>query len=164
MADKIPQLLVFSANTEESLRRQVLNNTKYLEKHHDRVVDMAYTLNHRREHRVYRTFCTVSDHRIMGRAAPMAKVPTTKPDLVMVFSGQGAQWPAMGKELVLTNPEFRSDVGAMDSILQSLQYPPAWSIESKSCPMEISCTRFSLLSHFPRPFSSTPCCWTLSNY
>ncbi|KAF6241032.1 hypothetical protein HO173_000826 [Letharia columbiana] len=131
IASKLPQLLVFSANTQESLRRQVLNNTTYLEMYLDRVLDMAYTLNQRREHHVYRTFCTVGDDRAMGKAAAVAKVPIVTPDLVMTFSGQGAQWPTMGRELVLKNSEFRSDIGAMDSILQSLQYPPAWSIKDE---------------------------------
>lgn len=129
MPNKLPQLLVFSANTQESLRRQVSNNTTYLEMHLDRVLDMAYTLSQRREHHLYRTFCTIGDDGAMGKAAVMAKIPTTAPDIVMVFSGQGAQWPTMGRELVLTNSGFRTDIRAMDSILRSLQYPPAWSIE-----------------------------------
>ena len=127
--NKLPQLLVFSANTQDSLRRQVFNNTTYLAMHFDRVLDMAYTLSQRREHHVYRTFCTLGHDGAIGKAAVMAKVPTTTPDIVMIFGGQGAQWPAMGRELFLTNAEFRSDIEAMDSILQSLQYPPAWSIE-----------------------------------
>ena len=95
----------------------------------DRVLNMAYTLNQRREHCVYRTFCTVSDDGVIGKAAATAKVPTTTPDLVMVFSGQGAQWPGMGRELILTSSEFRSDIEAMDRILQSLKHPPTWKIE-----------------------------------
>ena len=137
MTNTLPQLLVFSAKTQESLRQQFLNNTQYLEKYPDRVFDMAYTLNQRREHHVYRTFCTVGSDGAMGRAAATAKTPTTIPDLVMVFSGQGAQWPRMGKELILTNVNFRRDIGEMDSILRSLQHPPAWSIEGQSCPSQI---------------------------
>jgi len=49
----------------------------------------------------------------------------------MIFSGQGAQWPGMGKELIATDPEFRKDIFAMDRILQGLKYPPDWTIESK---------------------------------
>ena len=126
-------MLVFSANTEESLRQQILNNETYLEKYPDRVLDMAYTLNQRREHRLYRTFFTVGHDGIMERAAAITKVPTHTPDLVMVFSGQGAQWPRMGGELFLTDQEFRNDIEAMDSILKSLQYPPAWTIQGKKC-------------------------------
>lgn len=118
----------------------------------DRVLDMAYTLNQRREHCVYRTFCTVGDDRIMGKAAAIARVPTATPDLAMVFSGQGAQWPTMGKELILTSSEVRSDIEAMDRILQSLQYPPAWKIEGKKCFLRMLPAQIWLLpplSHLP---------------
>ena len=138
MVNKSPHLLVFSANTQESLRQQVLNNTTYLERYPDRVLDMAYTLAQRREHHVYRTFYTVGNDGAMAKAAATVKLPTTPPDLVMIFSGQGAQWPTMGRELVLTNSEFRSDIGAMDGILQTLQYPPAWSLEGQSFPSPTS--------------------------
>ena len=47
---------------------------------------MAYTLSQRREHHVYRTFCTVGDDGAIGKPATIAKIPTTVPDLVMVFS------------------------------------------------------------------------------
>ena len=122
-------MITFSANTQESLRQQVLNSTIYLEKHPSRVNDMAYTLNQRREHRTFRTFCTAGDDGVMGDPAAISKVPKTRPDLVMVFSGQGAQWPTMGRDLILTDPEFRCDIREIDDILQSLQYPPTWSIE-----------------------------------
>lgn len=137
MSHTLPQLLVFSANTQESLHQHVINNTIYLEKHPDRVFDMAYTLNQRREHHMYRYFCTVGNDGTMGKAATMTKVPSTTPDLVMVFSGQGAQWPTMAKDLILTSVDFRRDFGAMDSILQSLRHPPAWKIEGKSCLSQI---------------------------
>ena len=139
-ANTLPQLLVFSANTQESLSQQVINNTKYLEKYPDRVFDMAYTLNQRREHHVYRTFCTVGNDRTMGKAATIAKVPGITPELVMVFSGQGAQWPTMGKELVLSNLDFRRDIEAIDRILQSLHHPPAWNIEGQNSRLHISHT------------------------
>ncbi len=129
MVTGLPQLCVFSANTQESMRRQILNNTTYIKSHLDRVLDVSYTLNQRREHHMYRSFCIVGVDGAMSTAAAVVKLPTTSPNLVMAFSGQGAQWPAMGKELILSNPEFRNDIGAMDRILQSLQYPPAWSIE-----------------------------------
>ena len=122
-------MLIFSANTEESLRQHIFNNGTYLEKYPARALDMAYTLNQRREHRLYRTFCIVGHDGIMERTAAMTKVPTHTPGLVIVFSGQGAQWPTMGRELILTDQDFRNDIEAMDSILKSLQYPPDWSIE-----------------------------------
>lgn len=48
--------------------------------------------------------------------------------VTMVFSGQGAQWAGMGRELILSDKRFREDIEVMDSILQSLNDPPTWSI------------------------------------
>lgn len=101
----------------------------YLEKYPDRDLDMAYTLSRRREDRLYRTFCTVGLDGTVERAVAIKKVPTHTPDLIIVFSGQGAQWPMMGRELILTDQEFRNDIEAIDSILKSLRCPPAWSIQ-----------------------------------
>lgn len=48
-----------------------------------------------------------------------------------VFTGQGAQWPRMGVELLKTSHEFRADVKAMENILQTripMNDRPRWSI------------------------------------
>lgn len=71
-----------------------------------------------------------SDGAVVEKSAP-AKAPVGDPDIVMVFSGQGAQWPEMGKELFLTDEGFRTDIVEMDRLLESLIYPPSWSIEGR---------------------------------
>ena len=129
IANSSPQLLALSANTQESIRHQVQNSLAYIESHGDRLQDVVYTLNQRREHHLYRTYCIASVNGSISDTAPVAKLPTTTPDMVMVFSGQGAQWPAMGRELMLADPDFRNDIEAMDGILQTLKYPPLWSLE-----------------------------------
>lgn len=121
---------MLSANTQESLRKQVKNAQEYVEAHRDRVVDVAYTLSQRREHLTHRSFFVVGEEFVTD-AASFAKVPVTTAPITMIFSGQGAQWPEMGRELVETDPEFRKDIQAMDGILKSLRHPPAWTIESK---------------------------------
>ena len=131
IVNSLPQLIAFSANTQESLRQQILNHSAYLESHGDQVLDVAYTLNQRREHHVYRSFCIVGADGSVGKNAAIVKLPTSTPNPVMVFSGQGAQWPSMGAELILSNSGFRHDIEAMDRILQSLEYPPAWNIEGQ---------------------------------
>jgi len=45
-----------------------------------------------------------------------------------VFSGQGAQWPEMGKDLFDQDRGFRDDIEEMDRVLQSLRHPPTWTI------------------------------------
>ena len=128
-ANSSPQLLALSANTQESIRQQVENSLAYIESHSDRLQDVVYTLAQRREHHLHRTYCIASANGSVSEPAPIAKLPTTTPDLVMVFSGQGAQWPAMGRELMLADPDFRNDIEAMDGILQTLKHAPSWSLE-----------------------------------
>ncbi len=93
--------------------------------------DLAYTLANRREHLPYRAF---------GIAGPMGSVavsPAAKAEgaanLVMVFTGQGAQWPKMGQHL-LQNPDFsvfRDSIRALDAYLQDSASAPAWRIEDE---------------------------------
>lgn len=129
IANNSPQLLALSANTQESSRQQVENTLAYVESHGDRLLDVIYTLTQRREHHLYRTYCVASANGSVSKPTPIAKLPTTTPDVVMVFSGQGAQWPAMGRELMLADLDFRNDIEAMDGILQTLKHPPSWSLE-----------------------------------
>jgi len=51
-----------------------------------------------------------------------------QPRIGFVFTGQGAQWHAMGRELFEKIPLFRQLLERCDSILQTLSPAPAWSI------------------------------------
>lgn len=46
-----------------------------------------------------------------------------------VFTGQGAQWPEMGKELITEFPSFKKSIQELDSVLQRLHEKPAWTLE-----------------------------------
>lgn len=46
-----------------------------------------------------------------------------------VFTGQGAQWAGMGKELLQDFVDFHADIKAMDSALAQLPDGPPWTIE-----------------------------------
>ncbi|GKU11020.1 unnamed protein product [Fusarium langsethiae] len=87
-----PQLLVFSANGADSLRQMVTNYENFAEKNPEKVNDLAFTLAHRREYLPHRAFAVASP---LGplTVSPPSKVGN-KPNIVMVFTGQGAQWQA----------------------------------------------------------------------
>lgn len=60
-----------------------------------------------------------------------SRTPTSQPRIGMVFTGQGAQWNAMGRELLAEYPVFRQTIdeaeahlGALWSLLEELQRDP----------------------------------------
>ena len=125
-----PQLLLFSANTQDSLRRHASNVQEYLKLHPGRLSDLAYTLALRREHLPHRAFSVV-EHGSVANVSPFSKTPSSPAKIVMIFTGQGSQWPEMAYDLIQTDPFFRQDIIAMDRILQGLEHSPNWTIEGE---------------------------------
>ncbi|EFQ92956.1 hypothetical protein PTT_09821 [Pyrenophora teres f. teres 0-1] len=135
-SNSTPQLLLFSANTPPSLKAVVANYDAFLHKSPHLLPDVAYTLAYRREHLPYRAFavCT-SDSITLPMPAPAAKAPEDAgTSLVMVFTGQGAQWARMGYELLRskTNPVFSNTIARLDKALQDLgPLAPSWTIDEE---------------------------------
>lgn len=125
-----PHLLLYSANCAKSLGKMTANYQHFVESNPDRVSDLAYTLANRREHLPHRTFSIVNDG-VMGNVVPPTKA-VQKPKLVMVFTGQGAQWPLMGRELLQSNKVFKDSVRSLDRYLKNLvQDTLQYSIEEE---------------------------------
>ena len=125
-----PHLLLFSANTQKSLARMVENYQAFLEDQPNCTQDLAYTLAVRREHLAYRSFAVTSRGKF-GNIEPAVKVAKTS-SVIMVFTGQGAQWPRMGRELLDSNSTFLETIRHLDRILQSMNvHRPKWKIEEE---------------------------------
>jgi acyl transferase domain-containing protein len=118
---------VFSAAHRDSLFNVASNCEKYLKAHPFSITDLAYTLGHRRNHLQLRSYC-ISDGVSPFEVSPVIKAKSGL-KTVFVFTGQGAQWAEMGKELINDFPSFRADIRAMDKILASLEHSPTWKIE-----------------------------------
>ena len=121
-----PQLLLFSANTSDSLRGQVDSYKTYVGDHPNLIPDLAYTLAVHREWLTQRAFAICHNGEL--QMSSLAKTSQVPPSVTMVFSGQGAQWAGMGKNLIQAFPSFQHDLASMDSVLQELRIPPSWSI------------------------------------
>lgn len=89
--------------------------------------DVAYTLGSRRERLKHRNFAVAStnvDSEFMEQAVEASGVP----EVIPVFTGQGAQWAGMARELLESCEDFKNDIQLMDKILQSVDPAPSWSI------------------------------------
>ncbi|KAH7333356.1 hypothetical protein BKA65DRAFT_404016 [Rhexocercosporidium sp. MPI-PUGE-AT-0058] len=121
------QLLVLSANKAESLDAMILQYQKYLTSHPQFLKDVAYTLAHHREQMRYRTYAVV----VPGKEAVFTKIATNGAkisNITFVFTGQGAQWAQMGKELIETFPIVRSVIQQMDKAINKVCGPQKWRI------------------------------------
>ncbi|KAJ5993473.1 kinase subdomain-containing protein [Penicillium sp. IBT 35674x] len=131
-----PRLLPVSAMSQESLQRRIQDINDYANNHPAMLPDLAYTLGERREHMKHRAFAVVHPGKPVDTSAFMTS-QVMSADLVFVFTGQGAQWPGMGKDLMETFESFRKDIQIMDTALQKLENPPHWSLQGKSATVAI---------------------------
>jgi acyl transferase domain-containing protein/NADPH:quinone reductase-like Zn-dependent oxidoreductase/SAM-dependent methyltransferase len=126
-----PQLLLFSAASSPSLQKITSDFQKWVANNPDSLVDAAYTLANKREHFQHRSFLVVSPD-VDGVVSQSKKVPNQTPSLVMIFTGQGAQWPRMGRELLLRKDlGFQSTIRELDKYLRVVPNAPEWTLEEE---------------------------------
>ena len=122
------KLLVWSAADEESLHRLIDLYTQYFE-HNQRIVDerfidhLAFTLNTRRSSLAWKAFAVVKSFDNLSNLKQTLSKPIraidTGPRIGFVFTGQGAQWYGMGRELLIY-PVFRASLLRSQAILRDL--------------------------------------------
>ncbi|KAJ5297689.1 Acyl transferase/acyl hydrolase/lysophospholipase [Penicillium antarcticum] len=126
-----PQLLVYSANTAQSLKNMKTAYETYIQKNPERVSDLAFTLSNKREHLPHRAYSVVNT---FGAATTSTSSNAGKPpNIVMVFTGQGAQWPEMGRFMIesSTYPVFNQSIEYLDEYLRTLALAPKWTIKGE---------------------------------
>lgn len=112
-------ILVFSANDEqalessvEALKRHIMNPVVQVG-----LRDLAYTLSERRTHHFYRGFIVTDKAVFDSNALVSGKKSAKIPRVGFVFTGQGAQWPQMGKLLVERFPAAEKTLRYLDTVL-----------------------------------------------
>lgn len=129
-----PQLLLYSAESLQSLKEMTERYTTYLEEIPESIdiTDVAYTLASRREHLSFRSFTVRTRHDPGFTSPPASQQRMGQIAVIMVFTGQGAQWPQMGRELLRNNPVFGQTIRSLDGHLQSLgSAAPSWKLEEE---------------------------------
>ncbi|EED13058.1 polyketide synthase, putative [Talaromyces stipitatus ATCC 10500] len=151
----VQQLMLFSAHSETSLKEAIDQHRKYIEASDVHFQDIAYTLANRRDHAVrsHRAFAVAM--KVNGKISFDVTGPTAViepvPRVGWIFTGQGAQWPEMGAELIDANSIFRNSIRGLDEFLASLPNPPSWTIEDELRKLP-SCSRVSQ-AEFGHPLS-----------
>ena len=132
-------LLAFSAQHPDSVQAMFQGTESYLTQSPKNLKNVAYSLASRRELHTHRAFC-VTDGKAPLQISPIVKSKITPPEVIWVFTGQGAQWAQMGKELLEQEPLFRQRIDILDSVLASLPDPPSWNLMGKPRKGNNQCT------------------------
>ncbi|KAF1955974.1 polyketide synthase [Byssothecium circinans] len=122
-------LIPFSAHNETSLGLNIAAISEAIER--ENLADVAYTLTAKRSRFMQRTFRIVDSESPADGFAVKENVlvsGTQTARLGFIFTGQGAQWHAMGVGL-FEYAVFRTSIEYLDSILASLPTPSPWKIK-----------------------------------
>lgn len=125
-----PYTLFVSANDATSLKGNIQALVNHLVNPRVKVnlADLAYTLTERRSRLWHRAFISTRSSEISENDFTVGKRGTQPPKVSFIFTGQGAQWPQMGKDLLTYFPWTRSILEELDAVLQAQPNPPAWSL------------------------------------
>ncbi|KAJ2982270.1 hypothetical protein NQ176_g1494 [Zarea fungicola] len=125
-----PHILLLSGNDETSLRANAKALRNHLTNPNVKVSleDLSYTLSERRSHHFNRGYLVTDKVSFDEGALVVGKKSTSQPRVGFIFTGQGAQWPQMGKELLKAFPEARQTLTELDNYLQTSSIAPSWSL------------------------------------
>lgn len=126
-------ILPVSANSSVSLKKQI-NQISSTDLTGFNVVDLAYTLGCRRSNLATRAFTLAGNQTLQMDLDPHNFISMDenqsypKLPIAFVFTGQGAQWAQMAKELIEEFPSFRRSLVELDNAIQKLPEAPQWTI------------------------------------
>ena len=151
-------VIPLSASKPAALLSQAERLVAFIAKNpHVNVVDLARTLGTRRSKLSERGYA-LAGQKTLGEDLEADVLQNRIPGksysahpFAFVFTGQGAQWPEMGKELITGFSSFKRRIQELDSILQKLPERPEWTLEQAILEPSAS----SQISHVTR---SQPVC------
>lgn len=132
---RIKYLFILSANSEKSVKSQMQSLGIYLEQRPETLElslmgKLAYTLCERRSFHTWKVAVSAETGSELIRKLSNPDIrPVSSfhaPKISFVFTGQGAQWYAMGRELMKIYPVFASTIEVADECLKSLG--ASWSL------------------------------------
>ncbi|KAK2746039.1 putative Hybrid PKS-NRPS biosynthetic cluster [Myotisia sp. PD_48] len=136
MTTKRPYLAPLTSHSDKAGKSMADKLAAFLEANPTvRIADFATTLSVQRSMHSYRSFAYGSSHDALvnhlKEPLPVAnwnsKINST-PKLGFVFTGQGAQWYGMGRQLIEMSPLFLQALERCDNVLQGLPDKPDWTV------------------------------------
>ena len=129
-------LVAVSAKNGNSLQGNLRSMLDFLKQNRDvRLDQLSYTTTARRMHHPHRVMlagsrtdeiCSQLETAIRDETG--MKRPKSAPKLVFTYTGNGAQYPGMGKQLFQLFSRFRNEVRRLDQIGQSLGFPSVLAV------------------------------------
>ncbi|KAF3345526.1 Pseudouridine-metabolizing protein [Verticillium dahliae VDG2] len=133
--------ICLSAASEKALFEQARRLSVWLENNSEvSLTDLAWTLATRRskfQHRWFFSACSVAqlrakiDKRLGSTYEPINLLPSLKPKILGIFTGQGAQWAAMGRSLIIGSNFVSKIVDCLEVSLSLLPDAPTWSLREE---------------------------------
>ncbi|KAL8886198.1 MAG: hypothetical protein Q9215_006064 [Flavoplaca cf. flavocitrina] len=125
-------LLPFSGHDDHSLKANIAAISAVADQYNP--TDLAYTLSARRSKFFQRAFA-IGEPGSLSSALDESQMTLGKSSASVqkvgfIFTGQGAQWPAMGAELFSEFGLYKQSIKSLDRILNKLPEPPTWSLEA----------------------------------
>ncbi|KAL3475801.1 hypothetical protein BJX99DRAFT_270936 [Aspergillus californicus] len=132
--DRSTHIIALSAKSKKSLVTNMANLSLYLEQHPEtELADLSYTTCARRMHHNIRVATAVSSiaevQKFLRNSAEqdvlagIRPVPNDAPPVCFAFTGQGAYYQGIARELFDTLPYFRSEILQLDHIVKRLGFP-----------------------------------------
>jgi len=120
-SDSGGQVFVLSAKSEKALRLQIARYRDFLAANRDLPLrDVAYTAAVGRSHFEHRIADVVADHDALAALLDQEPpgTPDATPPVAMLFTGQGSQYPGMGRALYQRHPVFREHLDECDRLFE----------------------------------------------
>lgn len=143
--------VLVSARSQSSLKNNISALVQYIDTNKNSfssndaslLANLSYTTTARRIHHPFRVAVTGSTlDEVRSGLAPIVNrdsispAPANAPGIGFIFTGQGAQYTGMGRELFETCSQFRTHIEHLDCIGQSQGFPSILSLVDGSVPIE----------------------------
>jgi len=154
LARIVNKIFVLSAKDEAACKKMAADLANYFVSAKvddpDRTLDdLAYTLGERRSRFPWTTVISASSLESLTSALESETITpvctSTKPRVGLIFNGQGAQWYAMGRELLHTYPVFRASIEAMNGYIKEVG--AEWSFTGECWGVENDPTTDAKIQH-----------------